>query len=126
MKNVKDAKFIESLISQNDLKSFVCSNRDDLKLFLDEVCYSVIISNKLLLHFHTEEVILILYYIQCVVFTLGSFIINLVLIGGFRAYAVSILLYVVLYSRSITFQCFFFTTVGARWTRVGSKWCGST
>ncbi|XP_015772407.1 PREDICTED: structural maintenance of chromosomes protein 5-like [Acropora digitifera] len=37
MKNVKDAKFIESLISQNDLKSFVCSNRDDLKLFLDEV-----------------------------------------------------------------------------------------
>ena len=40
MKNVKDAKFIESLISQNDLKSFVCSNRDDLKLFLDEVCYS--------------------------------------------------------------------------------------
>lgn len=45
MKNVKDAKFIESLISQNDLKSFVCSNRDDLKLFLDEVCYSIIISN---------------------------------------------------------------------------------
>ena len=41
MKNVKDAKFIESLISQNDLKSFVCSNRDDLKLFLDEVCYSI-------------------------------------------------------------------------------------
>lgn len=37
MKNVKDAKFIESLISQNDLKAFVCSNRDDLKLFLDEV-----------------------------------------------------------------------------------------
>ena len=37
MKNVKDAKFIESLISQNDLKAFVCSNRDDLTLFLDEV-----------------------------------------------------------------------------------------
>lgn len=37
MKDVKDAKFIESLISQNDMRAFVCSNRDDLKLFLDEV-----------------------------------------------------------------------------------------
>ncbi|XP_068741134.1 structural maintenance of chromosomes protein 5-like [Montipora capricornis] len=37
MKKVKDAKFIESLISQNDLKAFVCSNREDLKLFLNEV-----------------------------------------------------------------------------------------
>ncbi|KAL9986165.1 hypothetical protein ACROYT_G000260 [Oculina patagonica] len=37
MKDVKDAKFIESLISQNDLRAFVCSNREDLKLFLDEV-----------------------------------------------------------------------------------------
>ena len=38
MKNVKDAKYIENLISQNDLKAFVCGNREDLKLFLDEVC----------------------------------------------------------------------------------------
>ena len=38
MKQVRDAKFIESLISQNDLRAFVCSNRDDLKLFLNEVC----------------------------------------------------------------------------------------
>lgn len=37
MKKVRDAKFIESLISQNDLKAFVCSNREDLKLFLNEV-----------------------------------------------------------------------------------------
>lgn len=37
MKKVKDAKFIESLINQNDLKAFVCSNREDLKLFLNEV-----------------------------------------------------------------------------------------
>lgn len=37
MKDVKDAKFIESLISQNDMRAFVCSNRDDLKFFLDEV-----------------------------------------------------------------------------------------
>ena len=37
MKDVKDAKFIENLINANDLRSFVCSNRDDLKLFLDEV-----------------------------------------------------------------------------------------
>ena len=39
MKNVRDAKFIESLISQNDIRAFVCSNREDLKLFLDEVCF---------------------------------------------------------------------------------------
>ncbi|XP_020612107.1 structural maintenance of chromosomes protein 5-like [Orbicella faveolata] len=37
MKDVRDAKFIESLISQNDMRAFVCSNRDDLKLFLAEV-----------------------------------------------------------------------------------------
>ena len=37
MKDVKDAKFIESLISQTDMRAFVCSNREDLKLFLDEV-----------------------------------------------------------------------------------------
>lgn len=37
MKNVRDAKYIESLISQNDLRAFVCSNREDLKLFLNEV-----------------------------------------------------------------------------------------
>ena len=77
MKNVKDAKFIESLISQNDLKSFVCSNRDDLKLFLDEVCCSISLITFITSNFHTE-VILIVYYIQCVVFLLGSFIINLV------------------------------------------------
>ena len=77
MKNVKDAKFIESLISQNDLKSFVCSNRDDLKLFLDEVCCSISLITIITSHFHTE-VILIVYCIQCVVFLLGSFIINLV------------------------------------------------
>ena len=44
MKKVKDAKFIESLINQNDLKAFVCSNREDLKLFLNEVCYIFIIT----------------------------------------------------------------------------------
>lgn len=37
MKDVKNAKFIESVINQNDLRAFVCSNRDDLTLFLDEV-----------------------------------------------------------------------------------------
>lgn len=44
MKNVRDAKYIESLISQNDLRAFVCSNREDLKLFLNEVCHSYISS----------------------------------------------------------------------------------
>lgn len=39
MKDVKNAKFIESVINQNDLRAFVCSNRDDLRLFLDEVQY---------------------------------------------------------------------------------------
>lgn len=48
MKNVKDAKFIESLISQNDLRAFVCSNRDDLKLFLDEVHFPCKIKFKMI------------------------------------------------------------------------------
>lgn len=96
MKNVKDAKFIESLISQNDLKSFVCSNRDDLKLFLDEVCYSI--SLIIIITFsHRRGNFNFVLHTMCCVYTGMTFIINLVLIGGFRAYAVSILLYVVLY-----------------------------
>lgn len=39
MKDVKNVKFIESVINQNDFRVFVCSNRDDLRLFLDEVQY---------------------------------------------------------------------------------------
>ena len=37
MKDVKNARFIENLISQNDMRAFVCENTADLKKFLEEV-----------------------------------------------------------------------------------------
>ena len=37
MKEVKNAKFVESLLSQNDMRAFVCENTQDLKKFLEEV-----------------------------------------------------------------------------------------
>lgn len=55
MKDVKDAKFIESLISQNDMRAFVCSNRDDLKLFLDEVQVYMYVCNVIIDILYIED-----------------------------------------------------------------------
>ena len=61
MKDVKNAKFIESAISQNDLRAFVCSNRDDLKLFLDEVRKK----QETVIHFCKFKTLSTLGYLTC-------------------------------------------------------------
>ena len=40
MKKPEDAKFIEMVIPNNDMKAFVCETRKDLQLFLSEVKYT--------------------------------------------------------------------------------------
>ena len=40
MKDIKDAKYLESIVSYNDMKAFVCQNRDDQHLFSNTVCTS--------------------------------------------------------------------------------------
>lgn len=37
MKKTEDAKFLEMVVSNNDMRSFVCETRKDLQLFLSEV-----------------------------------------------------------------------------------------
>lgn len=37
MKNIKDAGYVESLISFNDMKAFVCENREDQHKFSNQV-----------------------------------------------------------------------------------------
>lgn len=38
MKDIKDAKYLESIVSYNDMKAFVCQNRGDQHLFSNTVC----------------------------------------------------------------------------------------
>ena len=40
MHDVSNAKYLEKLISNQDLRSFVFESRDDMKLFFDEVTIS--------------------------------------------------------------------------------------
>ena len=44
MHDVNNAKFLEKLISNNDMRSFVIESRDDMKIFFDEVSSSQIFS----------------------------------------------------------------------------------
>ncbi len=37
MHKKEDAKFLEMVVSNNDMRSFVCETRKDLQLFLSEV-----------------------------------------------------------------------------------------
>ena len=37
MKNISDARYLESVISFNDMKAFVCENREDQALFMNEM-----------------------------------------------------------------------------------------
>ena len=44
MDDVANAKYIESLISANDMRAFVFESREDLKLFMNEVRECMIMS----------------------------------------------------------------------------------
>jgi len=40
MDDMKNAMYLESIISKNDMKAFVCQNREDQKLFSNQVHFS--------------------------------------------------------------------------------------